>query len=100
MKKPYILAIDDDRLGAARRRARSQGEILASNYRILAIDSPQKALDAVRQLTARGDRVALFLVDQRMPQMSGTEFLQEAIALQPRRAPRAADRLRRFHRGH
>jgi thioredoxin reductase (NADPH) len=52
-------------------------------YRILATDSPQKGLDLSRQLTARGDRIALFVVDQRMPQMSGTEFLREAIKLQP-----------------
>ena len=37
----------------------------------------------VRQLTARGDRIALFLVDQRMPLMSGTEFLQAVQPLQP-----------------
>jgi len=37
----------------------------------------------VRQLTARGDRIALFLVDQRMPLVSGTDFLLEALPLQP-----------------
>lgn len=55
----------------------------ASDYRILAADAPQKAMDAVQQLTARGDRVALFLVDQRMPRTSGTEFLMDALILQP-----------------
>lgn len=82
MKKPYILAIDDDSavLRAVERDLKSK---FAQDYRIIAVDAPQKAIDVVRQLTSRGDRVALFLVDQRMPQMSGTEFLQEAIALQP-----------------
>jgi thioredoxin reductase (NADPH) len=82
MKKPYILALDDDTsvLRAVERDLKSK---FSPAYRILAVDSPQKALGALRQLTARGDRVALFLVDQRMPQMSGTEFLQEATALQP-----------------
>lgn len=82
MKKPYILAIDDDPsvLRAVERDLKAH---YAANYRILAIDSPQKAVATVQQLTARGDRVALFLVDQRMPQMSGTEFLQEVAALQP-----------------
>ncbi|MBN9658049.1 MAG: FAD-dependent oxidoreductase [Acidobacteria bacterium] len=82
MKKPYILAIDDDSavLRAVERDLKSK---FSQDYRIIAVDSPQKAIDVVRQLTSRGDRVALFLVDQRMPQMSGTEFLQEAIALQP-----------------
>jgi thioredoxin reductase (NADPH) len=82
MKKPYIFAIDDD-LSVLRAVERDLKAKFSSAYRILAVDSPQKALTTVRQLTARGDRVALFLVDQRMPQMSGTEFLQEAIALQP-----------------
>ncbi len=82
MKKPYILAVDDDAsvLRAVERDLKTKFSV---SYRILAVDSPSKALDAVRQLTARNDRVALFLVDQRMPHMSGTEFLQEALALQP-----------------
>lgn len=82
MKKPYILALDDDQsvLRAVERDLKAK---FAPSYRILAIDSPKKAIDAVRQLTARGDRVALFLVDQRMPLMSGTDFLKEAMSLQP-----------------
>ncbi|MEP7362397.1 MAG: FAD-dependent oxidoreductase, partial [Acidobacteriota bacterium] len=82
MKKPYILAVDDD-LSVLRAVERDLKTKFAANYRIVAIDSPKKAMDTVRQLTSRGDRVALFLVDQRMPQMSGTEFLHEAIVLQP-----------------
>ncbi len=82
MKKPYILAIDDD-LSVLRAIERDLKARFAPDYRILSVDSPQKALDAVRQLTSRGDRIALFLVDQRMPHMSGTEFLQAAVTLQP-----------------
>src|SRR5580704_10742340 len=81
-KKPFILALDDDPavLRAVERDLKSK---FAADYRVLATDAPHKALDAVKQLTARGDRVALFLVDQRMPQISGTEFLMEAVTLQP-----------------
>jgi thioredoxin reductase (NADPH) len=82
MKKPYIIAIDDD-LSVLRAVERDLKTKFSSHYRVLAADSPQKAMGVVRQLTSRGDQVALFLVDQRMPLMSGTEFLQEAIALQP-----------------
>ena len=82
MKKPYIVAVDDD-VSVLRAVERDLKTKFSSNYRILAVDSPQKAIGVVRQLTARADRVALFLVDQRMPQMNGTEFLQEVIALQP-----------------
>ena len=82
MKKPYILAVDDD-VSVLRAVERDLKSKFAAQYRVVAVDSPKKALDTVRQLTARGDRIALFLADQRMPQMSGTEFLSEAIALQP-----------------
>lgn len=82
MKKPYILALDDDPsvLRAVERDLRAK---FAADYRILAVDDPVKALDTVRQLTARGDRIALFLIDQRMPGMSGTEFLHAIADLQP-----------------
>lgn len=81
-KKPYILALDDDPavLRAVERDLKSKFSV---NYRILAADSPDKAMTFVQQLTTRGDRIALFLVDQRMPQLSGTEFLLNALPLQP-----------------
>jgi thioredoxin reductase (NADPH) len=81
-KKPYILALDDDPsvLRAVERDLRSK---FAADYRILAVDAPDKAMHSVQQLTARGDRIALFLVDQRMPRTSGTEFLMDALELQP-----------------
>jgi thioredoxin reductase (NADPH) len=81
-KKPFILALDDDPavLRAVERDLKSK---FSSDYRIVASDAPPKALDIVKQLTARGDRIALFLVDQRMPHVSGTEFLAQALALQP-----------------
>jgi len=82
MAKPYILALDDDPavLRAVERDLKSQ---FGSDYRILAVDSPGRAIELVKQLTARADRVALFVVDQRMPGMSGTEFLRVALPLQP-----------------
>ena len=82
MKKPFILALDDDP-GVIRAVERDLKSKFGGSYRILASDSPTKALDLTRQLTARGDKIALFLVDQRMPQMSGTQFLREAMAIQP-----------------
>ena len=82
MKKPYIVAIDDD-LSVLRAVERDLKAKFSADYRILAIDSPQKAVDVVQRMTARGDKVALFLVDQRMPLMTGTEFLQEVHSLQP-----------------
>jgi thioredoxin reductase (NADPH) len=82
MAKPYILALDDDQsvLRAVERDLKSQ---FGNDYRVVAVDSAEKAIELVRQLTARGDRIALFVVDQRMPTMSGTEFLRQVLPLQP-----------------
>ena len=79
MSKPAIVAIDDDPqvIGAVRRDLRSR---YAEDYRVLSAESGAEAIEALK---ARGDTVALFLVDQRMPQMSGTEFLVEARPLFP-----------------
>src|SRR5918995_2006151 len=80
--KPAIIAVDDDApvLRAVERdlRARYAGE-----YRVIGAGSGAEALEVVRELTRRGDPIALFLVDQRMPQMTGTELLTEALPLQP-----------------
>jgi thioredoxin reductase (NADPH) len=81
-RKPVILAVDDEPqvLNAValdlRRRFRA-------DYRIMTAGSGAEALDAVRKLRHRGDLVALFLVDQRMPAMTGTEFLTEARKIHP-----------------
>jgi thioredoxin reductase (NADPH) len=54
-----------------------------SDYRIIKAGSGAEALDAVHQLKRRNDIVALFLVDQKMPSMTGTEFLEEARKVFP-----------------
>jgi thioredoxin reductase (NADPH) len=79
--KPVILAVDDDLpvLRAVERDLRSR---YGDQYRIVAANSGHDALEAVRQLTLRGTAVALFMVDQRMPQMTGIEFLSQAVELQ------------------
>jgi thioredoxin reductase (NADPH) len=53
------------------------------DYRLMKAGSGAEGLDTVRQLKQRNAPLALFLVDQRMPAMSGTEFLAEAIKLYP-----------------
>ena len=87
MAKPTILAVDDDRvvLAAVERDLRRQ---YGKDYRILGADSGAAALDALRQLKLRNDPVALFLVDQRMPQMTGVEFLSQAHRAFPDRQAR------------
>jgi len=82
MAKPAILTVDDDAevLRAIDRDLRRR---YASDYRVLRADSGKSALDLVRELKVRNNPAALFLVDQRMPGMSGVEFLQQASALYP-----------------
>jgi thioredoxin reductase (NADPH) len=81
-KKPVILTVDDDPsvLSAVVRDLRRR---YAEQYRIVRADSGAAALNALRELKQRNEGVALFLADQRMPQMSGTEFLAQAILLYP-----------------
>lgn len=82
MRKPVILTVDDDPevLGAIDRDLRQR---YATEFRVLRAGSGAEALDTVRTLLARGDAVALLLADQRMPDMTGTEFLAEARKLYP-----------------
>jgi thioredoxin reductase (NADPH) len=80
--KPTIIAVDDD-LPVLRAVERDLRARYASEYRILAASSGGEALEAVRELTRRGQPVALFVVDQRMPVMTGIELLREALPLQP-----------------
>ena len=82
MKKPIILSVDDDPdvLQAIARDLRRQ---YGDRYRVMRADSGAAALEIVQQLTLRNDTVALFLVDQRMPQMSGVEFLEQASQIFP-----------------
>jgi thioredoxin reductase (NADPH) len=75
--KPVLLAVDDDPqvLSAVRRDLRDR---YAQQYRIVSADGGPSALESVEELHRRGDQVALLLVDERMPKMSGTAFLTTA----------------------
>jgi thioredoxin reductase (NADPH) len=82
MAKPVILAVDDDPqvLSAIERDLRSY---YSRDFRVIKAGSSGEAMETARQLKQRGAAVALFLVDQRMPEMTGTEFLAEARDLHP-----------------
>ncbi|MEH1831490.1 MAG: FAD-dependent oxidoreductase [Nostoc sp.] len=82
MAKPAILTVDDDPevLQAVSRDLRHQ---YGDRFRIVRADSGITALDMVQQLKLRNEAVALFLVDQRMPQMGGVEFLEQAKGIFP-----------------
>lgn len=82
MSKPILLTVDDDAdvLRGIERDLRSH---YGAEYRVLASDSPEAALNLLSQLKVRSDSVALLLADQRMPKMDGVRFLQEAREVFP-----------------
>lgn len=82
MAKPALLTLDDDVevLRAVERDLRSE---YGSEYRVVRADSGAAALQVLEELKRRGEPAALLLVDQRMPEMSGVEFLERAVKLYP-----------------
>src|SRR4051812_24358382 len=82
MPKPVIWTVDDDPdvLRAVERDLRRK---YGDRYKVISADSGASALEATKQLKLRNEPVALFLVDQRMPRMSGVEFLEKAIEIYP-----------------
>src|SRR6195256_6796006 len=81
-RKPVILTVDDDP-AVSRAVARDLRRHYGENYRIVGAESGQAALEALNELKLRGDTVAVFVADYRMPQMSGIEFLEAAMDLYP-----------------
>jgi thioredoxin reductase (NADPH) len=80
--RPAIITVDDDpsvSRGVARDLRRKYGE----TYRIVRAESGSDALTALKEMKLRGDLVAVILADYRMPNMSGIEFLEEAMDLYP-----------------
>lgn len=77
MNLPIIFSIDDDPqvLRAITRDLRSQ---FRNEYRILSTTSVKEALDSLLDLKNKSETVALFISDQRMPEMEGVDFLQRA----------------------
>ena len=78
MAKPAIVTVDDDPevLSAVARDLRRE---YGNHFRVLRADSGAAALEVLKQLKLRNEPVALFLVDQRMPSMTGVEFLEQAM---------------------
>ncbi len=83
MAKPILLSVDDDSdvLRSIERDLRSK---YGAEYRVIGSDSPEGALDLLKQLKVRNDSVALLLADQRMPRMDGVEFLQQGMRIFPK----------------
>jgi thioredoxin reductase (NADPH) len=76
--KPVVLTVDDD-VPVLRAVERDLRKRYGQNYRILSAPSGPGALDLLRRIDQRNEPVALFLVDHRMPQMTGIEFLAQTL---------------------
>ncbi|TSD67882.1 response regulator [Inquilinus sp. KBS0705] len=74
MSLPIIFVIDDDQQ-VLRAISRDLKDHYRQDYRILATASVKEALDSLLELKNKGEVVALFVSDQRMPEMEGVEFL-------------------------
>jgi thioredoxin reductase (NADPH) len=80
--KPVLLTVDDDP-GVSRAVARDLRRRYGRDFRIVRAESGRQALEALREIKLRGDPVAVLLADYRMPEMSGLEFLEQAMDLFP-----------------
>ena len=82
MKLPYIIITDDDVqvLGAIQRDIRNE---YREEYKVAAMESAIEALEVIKELKLKNEVVALFISDQRMPEMAGIEFLEKANEIFP-----------------
>ena len=82
MAKPIILSVDDD-IYVLNAIVRDLQRHYGGEYRVVQASSGGEALDTTRKLKQRNAPIALFLVDQRMPGMTGIEFLAKAVDFYP-----------------
>jgi thioredoxin reductase (NADPH) len=81
-RRPAILAVDDEPavLAAVSRDLRRR---FGNRYRVMRAGSGTEGLDVLHELRTRGDQVAMLVADQRMPGMSGTDYLVQARTIVP-----------------
>ncbi len=82
MAKPIILTVDDD-AQVLQAIARDVRHGYGDRFRVIRAESGSRALDVLRQVKVADDAVALMLVDQRMPELSGVDLLAKARPLFP-----------------
>ena len=82
MKLPFIVIVDDDTqvLRAIQRDIRNK---YRDEYKVAATASAHEALDMIKELKLKNEEVALFISDQRMPEMEGVVFLEKSNEIYP-----------------
>jgi len=75
--KPAILAVDDDP-EVSQAIARDLRRQYGTGYQVVRATSGAEALTVLSGFALRGRPVALIAADQRMPEMTGVEFLEQA----------------------
>jgi len=82
MKLPFIIITDDD-IQVLRAIQRDVRKKFRDEYKVLATESALAAVDAVKELKSSNETVALFISDQRMPEMEGTAFIEKVSDIYP-----------------
>jgi thioredoxin reductase (NADPH) len=82
MGLPIIFSIDDD-LQVLRAISRDLKTHYRDKYKVLSTASVKEALDTLLDLQNKGEDVAIFISDQRMPEMQGVDFLEKAMLIFP-----------------
>ena len=80
--RPVLLTVDDD-AQVVRAIERDLRQHYGGRFRVLKAESGQRALQLLKQLKLRNEALALLLVDQRMPHLSGVDFLEQAMNIFP-----------------
>jgi thioredoxin reductase (NADPH) len=82
MKQPILFVIDDDMqvLRAVTRDLRTE---YRTDYRIISTSFVKEAIEALTDLKNKSETVAMFICDQRMPELDGVSFLEQAMVIFP-----------------
>jgi thioredoxin reductase (NADPH) len=81
-RRPAIVVVDDEPVvlaAVSRDLRRGFGE----GYRIVRAGSGEEGLEVLGEVARRGEQVALLVADQRMPGLSGTDYLVRAREIVP-----------------
>jgi len=74
MSLPIIFCIDDD-AHVLRALTRDLKSSYRNSYRILGTTIIKEGIDSLLELKNKGETIAMFLSDQRMPEMEGVAFI-------------------------